>query len=177
MKARRRQRGGVPPSCSLMWHRTFVFGKMLFLLVIRWVWSVFQQEWNAPFSTIFWWRLAFCSCQKRGFSASYWPCVSFLGSSAAKKAQSWPTGFGFLFFCRGAQGIFWALVVAAGGVLATLFIPQIRGRLLTALTWAYLQESSLPGVWNLPVEQSTTDCGHRRSLHHICHGASFHMLE
>jgi len=47
----------------------------------------------------------------------------------------------FCFFCGGAQGIFWALVVAAGGVLATLFIPQIRGRLLTALTWAYLQES------------------------------------
>jgi len=78
---------------------------------------------------------------KRGFSASYCLGVSFLGSSAAKKVQSWPTGFGFLFFCGGAQGIFWALVVAAGGVLATLFIPQIRGRLLTALTWAYLQES------------------------------------
>jgi len=83
----------------------------------------------------------------------------------------------FGFFCRGAQGFFWALVVAAGGVLATLFIPQIRGGLLTALTWAYLQESSLPGVCDLPVGQITKDCGHRRSLYHICHGASFHMLE
>jgi len=130
---------------------------------------------NCPFSTIFWWHLAFCSPQKRGFSASYCLVFPSLVAQLLRKPK-WPTGFGFLFFCGGAR-----LLLGIGGcsrrVLATLFIPQIRGRLLTALTWAYLQESSQSGVCDLPVGQITKDCGHRRSLYHICHGASFHMLE
>jgi len=131
----------------------FCVGKLSFLWTFDGLKVFFGRDELSPSPHILV-ALSLLLTSKRGFSASYWPCVSFLGSSAAKKAQSGPTGFGFLFFCGGAQGFFWALVVAAGGVLATLFIPQIRGRLLTALTWAYLQESSQSGVCDLPVGRS-----------------------
>jgi len=55
-------------------------------------------------------------------------------------------GFRFWAFCGACSGKpCMACVAAAAAVIGALTIPQLRDRLLTAFTWAYVQESSQPG--------------------------------
>jgi O-antigen ligase len=50
-----------------------------------------------------------------------------------------------LFVSIATQSLLWAVLVAGGAVIVAVLVPQVRDRLFTAFTWAYLQESSQPG--------------------------------
>jgi len=50
-----------------------------------------------------------------------------------------------IFVALAVESLVWACVAAAAAVIGALTIPQLRDRLLTAFTWAYVQESSQPG--------------------------------
>lgn len=75
--------------------------------------------------------------------------LSFVGFLAAQlltyaRGGLLASAFG-LFVSIATESLALAAVVAVGGILAVLFIPQIRDRLLSAFSWAYIAESSQPG--------------------------------
>jgi len=75
--------------------------------------------------------------------------LSFLGFLLAQlltyaRGGLLASAFG-IFVALAVESLVWACVAAAAAVIGALTIPQLRDRLLTAFTWAYVQESSQPG--------------------------------
>ena len=75
--------------------------------------------------------------------------LSFLGFLVAQlltyaRGGLLASAFG-LFVALAVESLVWACLAAVAAVIGALTVPQLRDRLLTAFTWAYVQESSQPG--------------------------------